>query len=183
MARYSDLRIGLALAVVVTGACAPVASTTPIPLPIPTPSPATRTCADSSVIPASTSCPVPAPAPMPAPVPVGPFTILFEWGKAEITPDAAAILDNTAAAYAQTAKASVMLAAYADKSGSGRVNLALSQRRADAAKAYLVGRGVAVDAITTQVSGESRLLVDTANGVREAQNRRVDVTIVPGSGR
>jgi len=58
----------------------------------------------------------------------------------------------------------------------------LSQRRADAAKAYLVRRGVAVDAITTQVSGENRLLVDTADGVRDAQNRRVEITIVPGSG-
>ena len=172
------MRIGLALGVTSLSACMPIASATPVSPPIPTP--ATQACPDAPVIPATANCPAAPPAPLPASVPVEPFDIFFDWGKAEITSDAAAILDNAAAAYARTAKASMALAAYSDRSGSARSNAALAQRRAGAAKAYLVSRGVAEGAITTAVSGENRLLIDTADGVREAQNRRVEITIVLG---
>ena len=128
------------------------------------------------MIPATSACPAP------APVPVGPFIVFFDWDKSDITPEAAAILDNAAAAYAQTGRASVMLAGHADKSGSDAYNVALSQRRADAVKAYLAGKGIADGAITTQAFGESRPLVETADGVREPQNRRVEITYGPGSG-
>lgn len=183
MAGYSGRRIALALAVTTMSACTPMASTTPVLPLIPTPPPATQTCPDASVIPATANCPMPAPAPLLAPAPVEPFNIFFDWGKAEITSDAAAILDNAAAAYAQTATASITLAAYSDRSGPARSNAALAQRRADAAKAYLVSRGVAEGAITTHVSGENKLLIETADGVREAQNRRVEIAIVPGPGQ
>ena len=173
MAGFLGTRIGLALAVTTFSACTPIATTTPIPTP------AMQTCPDALVIPATENCPAAKPAPLPSSVPVEPFDIFFDWGKAEITSDAAAILDNAAAAYAQTAKASITLAAYSDRSGSARSNTALAQRRADAVRAYLNSRGVAEGAITTQVSGENKLLIDTADGVREAQNRRVEITIVP----
>ncbi len=47
---------------------------------------------------------------------------------------------------------------------------------------YLAGRGVPDGSITTEAFGESRPLVDTADGVREPQNRRVEITFGPGSG-
>ena len=56
------------------------------------------------------------------------------------------------------------------------------QRRADAVKAYLTARGIGGDKISTEAFGESRPRVDTADGVRELQNRRVEVTYGPGSG-
>ena len=46
----------------------------------------------------------------------------------------------------------------------------------------LAGRGVPDGSITTEAFGESRPLVDTADGVREPQNRRVEITFGPGSG-
>src|SRR3546814_5550759 len=61
--------------------------------------------------------------------------MFFDWDKADVTPEAASILDNAAAAYQQTGQASVMLAGHADKSGSDQYNVGLSQRRAEAAKA------------------------------------------------
>ena len=58
----------------------------------------------------------------------------------------------------------------------------LSQRRADAAKAYLVSKGIGDGVITTQAFGEEKPRVETADGVRELQNRRVEITYGPGSG-
>jgi OmpA-OmpF porin, OOP family len=126
--------------------------------------------------------PAPAPAPMeaaPAPVAVaapGPFIIFFDWDKSVITPEAASILKAAAQAYKDTGQASIKLAGHADKSGTDAYNDALSARRADAAKAFLGGQGVPVDVIATTSFGEGKPLVDTADGVREPQNRRVEIT-------
>jgi OmpA-OmpF porin, OOP family len=77
----------------------------------------------------------------------------------------------------------VMLAGYTDTSGTPKYNMGLSQRRADAVKSYLAGKGVPDTAMQTQAFGETHLLVQTADGVREPQNRRVEITFGPGSGQ
>jgi len=107
----------------------------------------------------------------------GPFIVFFDWNKSDITPEAASILDNAAQAYATTGNAQVMLAGYTDTSGTASYNMGLSQRRADAVKAYLAGKGVPDAALQTQAFGETKLLVQTADGVREPQNRRVEIVI------
>jgi len=112
----------------------------------------------------------------------GPFIVFFDWDKSDITPEAASILDNAAAAYQRTGNASIELAGHTDKSGSDQYNQALSQRRADAVKTYLAGKGVPLSVMTTQAFGESQPLIDTADGMREPQNRRVEITFGPGSG-
>ncbi|MFN3387428.1 MAG: OmpA family protein [Allosphingosinicella sp.] len=133
--------------------------------------------------------PAPVPPPPPAPVPpppppaqIAPFMVFFDWDKADITPQAAAILDNAAATYQTTGQAQVMLAGHADRSGPADYNVGLSQRRATAVREYLAGRGVPEGVMTTEAFGESRPLVETADGVREPQNRRVEITFGPGSG-
>ena len=142
--------------------------------PAPPPPPDTKQCPNGAVILATEACPEPAP--------IGPFIVFFDWDKDDITPAAAAILDNAAAAYQQTGRASVTLAGHADRSGSDAYNVGLSQRRANNVRSYLAGRGVPDGSITTEAFGESRPLVDTADGVREPQNRRVEITFGPGSG-
>lgn len=131
--------------------------------------------------------PVPPPPPEPVPPPpveaVGPYIVFFDWDKDEITPQAAAILDNAAASYQQTGSANVVIAGHADRSGSDSYNVGLSQRRATNVRTYLAGRGVPDGAMTTEAFGESRPLVETADGVREPQNRRVEITYGPGSGQ
>jgi len=124
--------------------------------------------------------PPPPPPPLP-PCPVaavtpGPFLVFFDWDKSAITAEAAAILDRAAEQYAATGQTRIALAGHADKSGADAYNVALSQRRADAVKAYLAGKGVGADAIATEAFGEGRPLVDTADGVREPQNRRVEIS-------
>jgi len=75
-----------------------------------------------------------------------------------------------------------MLAGHADRSGSDAYNVALSQRRADSVKGYLSAHAIPAGVISTEAFGESRPRVATADGVREVQNRRVEVTYGPGSG-
>ncbi len=106
----------------------------------------------------------------------GPFLVFFDWDRSIVTTEAMQILDRAAEQYAATGQTSVALAGHADKSGKDDYNVRLSQRRADAVKAYLATKGVPDGVITTEAFGESRPLVDTADGVREPQNRRVEIT-------
>jgi len=132
--------------------------------------------------------PMPTPAPVaPAPEPVvcspGPFIVFFEWDRSDITPEAGSILDNAVTQYQNCGNAQVMLAGYTDTSGSARYNVGLSQRRADSVRAYMSSHGISDGSISTQAFGETNLRVQTADGVREVQNRRVEVTYGPGSGQ
>lgn len=103
-----------------------------------------------------------------------PFRVFFDWSKPELTRDAQATLDEVVAAYRQK-PGRVTVAGHADRSGPAAVNLAASRRRAEAVKAWLVARGVPAVAIEVAGHGESRPIVPTEDGVREAQNRRVEI--------
>jgi outer membrane protein OmpA-like peptidoglycan-associated protein/opacity protein-like surface antigen len=150
-----------------------------------------QTCWDGTQLPMDATCParpVPPPPVVQQPVvaaPVcnkGPFIVFFEWDRADITSDAATILNSAASAYANCGSAAVMIAGHADKSGSSRYNVGLSQRRANNVRDYMSSRGIPSGSMTTQAFGEERPRVPTADGVRELQNRRVEITYGPGSG-
>lgn len=130
--------------------------------------------------------PPPPPAPPPAPPAPrcnqGPFIVFFDFDSADITPQAAAILDNAASAYASCGAAQVYVAGHADRSGSASYNAGLAGQRATNVAAYLTGRGVPQARVNTRSFGEETPRVPTADGVREPQNRRVEVTYGPGSG-
>jgi len=111
--------------------------------------------------------------------PMGPFIVFFDRDKSDITPQAAAILDNVAAAWRSSESAQVMLAGNSDSAGPNPHNVMLSEQRADAVKAYLAGRGIPDSAISTVAYGEERLLVETPDGVREPQNRNVQIFFGP----
>ena len=108
--------------------------------------------------------------------------MFFDWDESAITPEAATILDNAVTAYADCGMASVMLAGHADRSGPVTYNVGLSERRNASVRSYLAGRGIPEGRITGEAFGESQPRVPTADGVRELQNRRVEVTYGPGSG-
>jgi OmpA-OmpF porin, OOP family len=126
--------------------------------------------------------PLQPPPPHPMTVPMaacnhGPYIVFFEWDSAEISPEAATVLDSSAAAYANCSQARLELAGYTDSSGGDRYNHELSIKRADAVRDYLSARGVPVSAMSTQGFGEANPRVPTADGVHELQNRRVEITV------
>lgn len=131
-----------------------------------------------------TAKPVEAPAPMPVaetapPQPTVPnnYIVFFDFDRANLSQDADRIV-AAAAANAQQAKATtVEVTGHADRSGSARYNMRLSQRRAEIVKKELVARGIPADQISITAAGESQPLVATADGVREAQNRRVQLIL------
>ena len=132
--------------------------------------------------PAEPAPPPPPPPPAAAVCSPGPYIVFFEWDKSDITPEAASILDNAVTAYGDCGQAQVMLAGHADKSGTPKYNLGLSQRRNDAVQGYLTSKGIPGGVITTKAFGEGAPRVETADGVRELQNRRVEISYGPGSG-
>jgi outer membrane protein OmpA-like peptidoglycan-associated protein len=112
----------------------------------------------------------------------GPYIVFFDWDKSDITPEAATILDSAITAYANCNNSPITLSGHTDRSGSDQYNLELSKRRNDSVQAYLAGHGVSSNAMSRQALGEGMPRVATADGVREAQNRRVEITFGKGSG-
>jgi outer membrane protein OmpA-like peptidoglycan-associated protein len=150
-----------------------------------------RPQAEPAAVPPPPPPPVVAPPPPPpvvAPPPprpacnTGPFIVFFDFDRSDISAEAASILNNAASAYANCGAARVMLAGHTDKAGSAQYNQGLAERRNAAVQSYLAGRGVPASRIGAQAFGESQPRVPTADGVREPQNRRVEVTYGPGSG-
>jgi len=123
--------------------------------------------------------PVAAP-PAPPPAAVAPqqqmFIVFFEFDKSSLTPDGKKVVDAAAAAF-KSGKSGVAIAGYTDLAGTQQYNLALSKRRADTVKAALVRDGVPASAIKESYHGKENPRVPTADGVREPQNRRVEITM------
>jgi Cu-Zn family superoxide dismutase len=110
-----------------------------------------------------------------------PFRIFFDWGKPELTRDGEATLDEVAAAYQRLKPSKVEIAGHTDRSGPNSVNLVASRRRAERARSYLTAHGVPAGVIAISAYGESRPIVPTADGVREMQNRRVEISFLGNS--
>jgi len=129
--------------------------------------------------------PAPAPAPVAAPVqPVAPapttartYLVFFDWNRADLTARAREIIAEAAQNSRRVQSTRIEVAGHADRSGSPQYNQRLSQRRAEAVASELVARGVSRGDIGVTAYGESRPLVATADGVREPQNRRVEIVL------
>ena len=121
--------------------------------------------------------PPPAPAPMPAAAPARSYLVFFDWDKATLTDRARQIIREAADNSTHVQYTRIEVNGYTDTSGTPQYNMGLSIRRASAVKAELIKDGVPANAITTQGFGETHLLVPTGPGVREPQNRRVEIII------
>jgi OmpA-OmpF porin, OOP family len=119
-----------------------------------------------------------APAAAPAPAAVVPaqqtFIVFFEFDRSSLTREGQQVVASAAAAF-KSGKSSVAIAGYTDLSGTQQYNVALSKRRADTVKAALVRDGVPAAAIAESWHGKENPRVPTADGVREPQNRRVEI--------
>ncbi len=96
--------------------------------------------------------------------------------KASLTADGKRVVDAAAAGF-NSGKPSVGISGNTDLAGTQQYNLALSKRRAEAVKAALVKDGVPASAIDESWHGKENPRVPTADGVREPQNRRVEISM------
>ena len=120
--------------------------------------------------------PVPVSGPPPVPCNMGPYIVFFDWDKSDITPEAAQVLDGAVEANRNCNNAPMVIAGYTDRSGPDAYNQALSERRAEAVRNHVMSRGVDGGAIATEAFGETNPRVPTADGVRELQNRRAEIS-------
>jgi len=105
------------------------------------------------------------------------YLVFFDFDKVDLTPEAEKIVTQ-AADNAKAAKVTnLRLVGHTDTTGSEKYNMALSLRRANIVKTALVKRGIPAEDIAVIGKGKSEPLVQTGDGVREPQNRRVQIIL------
>jgi OmpA-OmpF porin, OOP family len=130
-----------------------------------------------------------APAPLsPAPTSINPsagaatastqsFVVYFDTGRATLTLQGRRVADDAVAAFKSSKATHVAIAGFTDTTGGARANEALSRRRAETVRDYLVAHGVPLSDMAVGWHGETDLRVATGNGVAQPQNRRVEINI------
>ena len=103
-------------------------------------------------------------------------TVFFEFDSAVVPPSANETLQFISANMAPCGWSGLNVVGHTDRSGSDAYNEALANRRAAAVAAALAGVGVSGGMVATGGRGESEPRVPTADGVREAQNRRAEIS-------
>ncbi len=124
--------------------------------------------------------PPPAPPPPAPPAPPPPpthqvYLVFFDWDKYNITPEGQQIIQLAANQYHAGGHVTLQVTGYTDTSGSAGYNQRLSERRANAVAAALERLGVPRSDMVVAGRGQNDLRVPTPNGVREPQNRRVEI--------
>jgi OOP family OmpA-OmpF porin len=105
------------------------------------------------------------------------FMVFFDWDRSNLSAQALNTIKQAAGAYKTKGSARITATGHTDKSGPDAYNMALSLRRANTVKDALVRNGVPATAISVIGRGETQPLVQTADGVREPQNRRVEIVV------
>ena len=131
---------------------------------------------------------VPPPAPLhyePPPVEAPPIetrlllrTVTFAPGSAEIDAASAIVLDVAAGEILARTGVRIRVEGHTDGVGSAESNEALSQRRAEAVRRYLVRKGVAPQRLETRARGASSPVASNETEEGRARNRRVELVVL-----
>jgi outer membrane protein OmpA-like peptidoglycan-associated protein len=122
----------------------------------------------------------PASSPQPPavePGPSRPFIVFFGFNKYNLTSAALRVISEAVVAAKENGSATVVITGHTDTMGSPDFNQKLSMRRSNAVKAEMVRQGVSSANISTTGKGESELLVQTGDNVKEPQNRRATIDL------
>jgi len=103
------------------------------------------------------------------------FLVFFDWDRDTITPDGSRVIQQAAEAFRSGTPVQIQVTGYTDASGSAGYNQRLSERRANNVANALARMGVPRNDMIVSGRGKSDPRVPTADGVREPQNRRVEI--------
>ncbi|QHI95245.1 peptidoglycan-associated lipoprotein Pal [Aristophania vespae] len=103
--------------------------------------------------------------------------VYFALAQNQLSSEARATLDKQAAWLQRYPQVSIVIAGNCDDRGTEEYNIALGQRRANAARDYLQARGVSASRISTISYGKDRPTVDGDNEEAWAQNRNAITSV------
>jgi peptidoglycan-associated lipoprotein len=103
--------------------------------------------------------------------------VFFEYDSAEITPAARAVLDENAATLKSYSSWAITIEGHCDERGTAEYNLALGERRAVAARAYLLSVGIAGDRLRTVSYGKEFPFDPGHDEAAFSKNRRAHFVI------
>jgi peptidoglycan-associated lipoprotein len=102
----------------------------------------------------------------------------FDFDRYNLRPDALKILDDAIAKLQANPSIQVTIEGHADSVGTQQYNLALGDRRANAARDYLLMRGIAASRLRTVSYGEDRPIDTNETAAGRARNRRAHLAII-----
>ena len=105
------------------------------------------------------------------------FVLYFRFESEELTDESRRLVQDVLKAVKRRPEPDVTAIGHTDTTGTPASNIELGLRRAKAVRAMLVDAGLASASIAVTSHGEAELLVRTADGVFEARNRRVEITV------
>ena len=101
------------------------------------------------------------------------YGVHFDTGKATIKPESSECLEQVVKLLTNNPSWKMQIEGHTDNVGGKEVNLNLSQQRADAVRAWLVGKGIAGSRLTARGLGDAKGVADNATDEGRAKNRRV----------
>ena len=107
----------------------------------------------------------------------GPYLVYFDHDRGFVGSEGRKVLDNAIDSVGNCGNSAIFIAGHTDTSESPMV----ADKRIQTVRAYLEARGIPHDDIRVQNFGHSQLRIPTQDGLREKQNRRVEVSFGPYS--
>ncbi len=104
------------------------------------------------------------------------YIVFFDFDSSQVDGGGNSVVDSAAQEINRQQLSRVVVTGHADTSGSNKYNERLGMKRANAVRESLISRGVNAQMLDVQSRGESELMVQTPDGVREPANRRTEIT-------
>jgi outer membrane protein OmpA-like peptidoglycan-associated protein len=108
-----------------------------------------------------------------------PGNVTFAFDSAQLNPQFNSVLDKVGQTLVEYDQTVIQIAGHTDSTGAHAYNMKLSEQRAASVKSYLASRGVPAKRMQTVGAGPDYPIADNATPEGRAENRRVEITIVP----
>jgi outer membrane protein OmpA-like peptidoglycan-associated protein len=108
-----------------------------------------------------------------------PGNVTFAFDSAALNPQFNDVLGKVAQTLTEFDQTVIQIAGHTDSTGTHAYNMKLSEQRAGSVKSFLAGRGVPAQRMQTVGAGPDHPIADNSSEAGRAENRRVEITIVP----